>query len=307
MPHLPPPLPPALLLLPVLALLLQLPAARADTSLERCRALRQGGELAALRREQRRLQDGLPPEASASEALASAEALLACRASHAALAMLERSPPAEGELRDRWLLLQWRAAHAGLHHAQAVQALALMADGDLSRLEGLPLPVAEPTSASQKPRQRVALDLLADHLVSLQAHRQAAEVLLASSQPGAATAARWGRAAVLATHLPRQQRDELMERALEQAATAEAWGLVAALLDQQLADGLSDEASRRALERRLRLSERIDDAYGEWLQRRRRADSAQDPRAVLLEEQLRSPRQPGGHADLPLPSPLPPP
>ena len=320
-PHLPPPLPlvlppapsrrvcsrlaPGLLLLQLLSVLLQPQAARADTSLERCRALRQGGDLPALRDEQRRLQDGLQPEVSTSEALTSAEALLACRASQAALAVLESSPPPEGELRDSWLLLQWRAAHAGLHHAQAVQALALMADGDLSRLESLPLPVSELTSADQKPRQRAALDLLADHLVSLQAHRQAAEVLLASSQPGAATAARWGRAAVLATHLPRQQRDELMERALEQAAAAEAWGLVAALLDQQLADGLSDEASRRALERRLRLSERIDDAYGEWLQRRRQADPAQDPRVVLLEDQLRSPRHSGGHAAPQLPPPIP--
>jgi hypothetical protein len=80
---------------------------------------------------------------------------------------------------------------------------------------------------------------------------------------------------------------------------------VAALLDQQLADGLSDEASRRALERRLRLSERIDDAYGEWLQRRRQADPAQDPRVVLLEDQLRSPRHSGGHAAPQLPPPIP--
>jgi hypothetical protein len=153
----------------------------------------------------------------------------------------------------------------------------------------------------------VALDLLADHLVSLEAHRQAAEVLLASREPGAATAARWGRAALLASHLPVQERDAITERALEQAAAAEAWGLVAALLDQQLAEGVTDEASRRALERRLRLSERIDDAYGEWLQRRRMVHAAQERRVLLLEGQLRSPRQDGGHAApqplSPLPSP----
>jgi hypothetical protein len=186
-----------------------------------------------------------------------------------------------------------------------VDALALLADGDLSRLETLQLPVAEPDRADRPPRQRVALDLLADHLVSLEAHRQAAEVLLASREPGAATAARWGRAVLLATHLPPQQRDAIMERALEQAAAAEAWGLVAALLDQQLAEGVGDEASRRALERRLRLSERMDDAYGEWLQRRRLGDPSQDTRVLLLEEQLRSPHQDGGHAAPLQPTPFP--
>jgi hypothetical protein len=105
--------------------------------------------------------------------------------------------------------------------------------------------------------------------------------------------------------LPLQERDAITERALEQAAAAEAWGLVAALLDQQLAEGVSDEASRRALERRLRLSERIDDAYGEWLQRRRQVDAAQDRRVLLLEGQLRSPRQDGGHAAPQSPSSLP--
>jgi hypothetical protein len=219
--------------------------------------------------------------------------------------VLERVGPAGDDARERSLLLQWRAAHGGLHHARAVDALALLADGDLSRLETLQLPLAEPDRADRPPRQRVALDLLADHLVSLEAHRQAAEVLLASREPGAATAARWGRAALLATHLPPQQREAIMERALEQAAAAEAWGLVAALLDQQLAEGVGDEASRRALERRLRLSDRIDDAYGEWLQRRRLGDPSQDTRVLLLEEQLRSPHQDGGHAAPLQPTPFP--
>ncbi|QVL53615.1 MAG: hypothetical protein KFB97_04400 [Cyanobium sp. M30B3] len=284
---------------------LAVPPALADAALEQCRALRQRGDLVALRDQQRRLQAGLPAEPGPAQALATAEALLACGASQAALAVLERTSPAGDGSRENWLLLQWRAAHGGLHHARAVDALALLAAGDLSRLESLRLPVAEPDRPDRPPRQRVALDLLADHLVSLEAHRQAAEVLLASREPGAATAARWGRAALLATHLPPQEREAIMERALEQAAAAEDWGLVAALLDQQLAEGVGDGASRRALERRLRLSERIDDAYGEWLQRRSQGDAAQDPRVLLLEEQLRSPRQDGGHAAPSPPSPLP--
>jgi hypothetical protein len=297
-----------LLLLSPLALPAALAGDAAGAARDLCGDMRQRGDLIALRQQQGRLQAALAAEPSTAQALATAEALLACGAPQAALAVLARSAPAEDGAREGWLLLQWRAAHAGLHHARAVEVLALLADGDLSRLESLQLPVAEPDRAGRPPRQRLALDLLADHLVSLEAHRQAADVLLASREPGAATAARWGRAALLATHLPRQQRDAFMERALEQAAAAEAWGLVAALLDQQLADGLSDEAARRALERRLRLSARIDDAYGEWLQRRRQDDADQDPRLLLLEGQLRSPRQAGGHAapqesPSPIPSP----
>jgi hypothetical protein len=294
------PLLPALLLSPLAG-----PPVLAESALEQCRALRQRGDLTALREQQVRLQAGLAAQPDQAQALATAEALLACGASQAALAVLERVGPAGDDARERSLLLQWRAAHGGLHHARAVDALALLADGDLSRLETLQLPLAEPDRADRPPRQRVALDLLADHLVSLEAHRQAAEVLLASREPGAATAARWGRAALLATHLPPQQREAIMERALEQAAAAEAWGLVAALLDQQLAEGVGDEASRRALERRLRLSDRIDDAYGEWLQRRRLGDPSQDTRVLLLEEQLRSPHQAGGHAAPLQPTPFP--
>ncbi|MFM7753158.1 MAG: hypothetical protein ACKO58_02005 [Cyanobium sp.] len=294
------PLLPALLLSPLAG-----PPVLAESALEQCRALRQRGDLTALRERQAHLQAGLAAQPDQAQALATAEALLACGASQAALALLERVGPVGDDARESWLLLQWRAAHGGLHHARAVDALALLADGDLSRLETMQLPVAEPDRADRPPRQRVALDLLADHLVSLEAHRQAAEVLLASREPGAATAARWGRAVLLATHLPPQQRDAIMERALEQAAAAEAWGLVAALLDQQLAEGVGDEASRRALERRLRLSERMDDAYGEWLQRRRLGDPSQDTRVLILEEQLRSPHQDGGHAAPLQPTPFP--
>jgi hypothetical protein len=296
------------LLNPLLAALLLSPLAErpvlAESAVERCRALRQQGDLTGLREQHRRLQQGLKASAGQAEVLAISEALLGCGAAQAALEVLERNPPAAPDARESWLLLQWRAAHAGLNHARAAQVLALLANGDLSRLEILQLSVAEPDRAERPPRQRVALDLLADHLVSLESHRQAAEVLLASREPGAATASRWGRAALLASHLPPQQRDAIIERALEQAAAAEAWGLVAALLDQQLAEGVSDEAARRALERRLRLSERIDDAYGEWLQRRRLEDPAQDSRVLVLEDQLRSPRQDGGHAS---PSTTPPP
>ena len=64
----------------------------------------------------------------------------------------------------------------------------------------------------------------------------------------------------------------------------------------RLAGGANAE---RPSERFLRLSRRIDDAYGEW-QVGRQALGRQDPlglaRQQQLEQQLRSPRQSGGHA-----------
>ncbi|MCP9928939.1 hypothetical protein [Cyanobium sp. CH-040] len=248
--------------------------------------------------------------------LTDAERLLACSAPQAALAVLARLSPGPGEGRRRWLVMQWRAAQAGLNHALAVQALTLLAEGDLRRLEDVALPLVRPGASDTgrasggKPSTRSALDLLAEHLESLGQRQQAARVLLLSSTPGALTAARWGRAAALAEAMPLQQRDQILEQALEQAAAAGAWGLVAALLDQQLAAGVSDPASSRALERRLRLGERIDDAYGEWLQRRQLSGPDHEARNRELELLLRSPRLPGGHAgpaqlpDSPLSSPV---
>lgn len=263
-----------------------------------CAAAREAGDTALLRQQQEQLRGQLRPALSLDAVLGVAEALLACGAPQAALAALTRISPAPGASRRRWLLLQWRAAHAGLHHAQAARALRLLAGGDLGTLETLQLPVGQPSSPDQPPPQRAALDVLADHLVSLGQVNGAAEVLLASREPGVASAARWGRAAALARGLPLQERDAIVELALEQAAAAQAWGLVATLLDQQLAAGVSDPASEQALQRRLRLGARIDDVYGEWLQRRRqlRAGNPADPRLLQLEGQLRSPREPGGHA-----------
>ncbi|MGB5134526.1 MAG: hypothetical protein WBN89_05060 [Prochlorococcaceae cyanobacterium] len=263
-----------------------------------------------------RPQAPLGPKPTLDTVLVSAERLLACAAPQAALDVLARVSPAPGEARSRWLVMQWRAAQAGLNHALAVQALTLMAEGDLRRLEEVALPLGRPEgnamgrASGGSPATRSALDLLAEHLESLGQRQQAARVLLISSTPGAATAARWGRAVALADAMPLQQRDQILEQALEQAAAAGAWGLVAALLDQQLAAGISDPASSQALERRLRLGRRIDDAYGEWLLHRQLSGPEHGDRNRELELQLRSPRLPGGHAspaqlpDPPLSSPV---
>jgi hypothetical protein len=113
--------------------------------------------------------------------------------------------------------------------------------------------------------------------------------------------------------LPLQERNQLLETALDQAAAAGAWGLAAELLRDQRALLLAAGAQAdRPSERFLRLSRRIDDAYGEWQLGRqavgsqvygRQVDGRQDSpglaRQRQLEQQLRSPRQQGGHAASP--------
>ncbi|MFQ6538337.1 MULTISPECIES: hypothetical protein [Aphanothece] len=277
-----------------------------------CREAIGARDLDRLRDVQEQLLSRRSPRSTLLEVLTTAEALLVCQAPVGALEVLSRHSPAPGPDRRIWLLLQWQAADAGLDHRLAAQALRWLAEGDPANLEALQLPLV--ASSGHRTVTRPALDVLADHLESLGRPAEAAEVLLASRLPGEATAARWGRAVALAAQLDRETRDTLLERALEQAADSGAWGLVAQLLDQQLGTGRLDTGqfgkeagsgpeSTLALERRLRLSARIDDAYGEWLLRRRLAS---DPaRTRDLETQLRSPRDPGGHAAGTSPTPLP--
>ncbi|MGA0215469.1 MAG: hypothetical protein ACO3I3_02655, partial [Vulcanococcus sp.] len=79
-------------------------------------------------------------------------------------------------------------------------------------------------------------------------------------------------------------------------AAAQAWGLAIALLEQQrvLIESESGAVAERSRARLSRLSQRLDDAYSEWAITRQ--DSGQSARADALQQQLRSPRDPGGHA-----------
>ena len=102
--------------------------------------------------------------------------------------------------------------------------------------------------------------------------------------------------------MPLQERDQLLERALDQAAAVEAWGLAIELLEQQrallVAEGVEASRPRERLER---LSQRVDDAYSAW--QLARQDPEQNERAAELQQQLRSPRAPGGHAAVLLATP----
>ncbi len=255
----------------------------------------QGPSLRALRL---RLLAVKPAPQPLAVVLANAEALVNCHAPDDALNVLNRYGPAPGRERTLWLWAQWRAADAGLHHRLAAEALLRLAGGRLASLDGQLLTLLVRRDGSRV--SRPALDVLADHLVVLGEDLQAAAALLAGRQEGQNGAERLQRAAALLGGLPLQERNQLIETALEQAAAAGAWGLAAELLRDQRALLLVAGANAdRPSVRFLRLSRRIDDAYGEWQVGRQvlgRQDSLGLARQQQLEQQLRSPRQSGGHA-----------
>jgi hypothetical protein len=229
--------------------------------------------------------------------LANADVLLSCQAPEAALAVLDRYGPAPGAEQVQWLTLQWRAANAALDHRRAALALERLVAERYAQLETLSLPLQRRDDGTVVTRS--ALEVMASHLESGGQNRTAAQLLLLSRPAGLPGALRLQQAArLLQQELSPQELDALLESALEQAASVGAWGLVNDLLDTQAALPAGVPGAQRARERRLRLSPRLDDAYGEWLLRR--GDPAASARREQLERQLRSPLQPGGHAaDLP--------
>ena len=261
-----------------------------------CVQLLEEGDVRLLQRVQARLLTIQPAPQPLAVVLANADVLLRCGAPQAALKVLERYGPAPGVERNQLLLLRWQAANAGLDHRVAAEALRDLAGAELASLETLLLPVRSNSDGTVNTRS--ALDLLAGYLESMGQPRAAAEVLLASRNPGGATARRIAQAVNLMRQLPLAEQVRLLELALDQAAADGSWGLVTDLLDRQLALPATPEtaaARARAAERRIRLSRRIDDAYGEWSVRR----------TPELDRQLRSPRAPGGHAAPPTPAPAP--
>jgi hypothetical protein len=247
-----------------------------------------------LRQLQQRLLTLHPAPQPLEVVLANADVLLSCRAPSEAMDVLNRFGPAAGAERVQWLQLQWRAASAGLDHRRAALALERLRQESGTSLDAIALPLLRREDGTVISRS--ALELLALHLESRGFPKVGGGLLVRARQGGLAGALRLQQAVGLLEELPAPEREALLEAALDQAAAAGAWGLVAELLDTQAA-----LPAGRAVERRLRLSGRLDDAYGEW--RWRREDPASAPRTRQLEIQLRSPRDPGGHAaDLPVPA-----
>ena len=259
-----------------------------------CRQSAEADQGERLRQLQQRLLTLHPAPQPLEVVLANADVLLSCRAPSEAIDVLNRYGPAAGAERVQWLQLQWRAASAGLDHRRAALALERLRQESGTSLDAIALPLQRREDGTVISRS--ALELLALHLESRGFPRVGGELLVRARQGGLAGALRLQQAVGLLAELPAPEREALLESALDQAAAAGAWGLVAELLDTQAA-----LPSGRAVERRLRLSGRIDDAYGEW--RWRREDPTSAPRTRQLEVLLRSPRDPGGHAaDLPVPT-----
>lgn len=270
-----------------------------------CRQLVEAGDDSRLRLLRERLLTIHPAPQPLAVVLANAEVLLSCRMPDGALTVLDRIGPAPGAEQVQWLTLQWRAANAALDHRRAALALERLAAEGPARLESLLLPLQQRSDGSWASRS--ALEMLASHLESGGQSASAAALLLLSRNQDAAAAERLAKAARLLADLPAEQREPLFERALEQAAAAGSWGLVGELLAAQASLPSSPETAARTAERRLRLSRRLDDAYGEWRTLQDAADPASAARRQALRQQLRSPQAAGGHAEsLPAPAPLPP-
>ncbi|MFM7312078.1 MAG: hypothetical protein ACKO0M_02740 [Cyanobium sp.] len=267
-----------------------------------CRKLADDGDALRLRLLRERLLSLAPAPQTLSVLLANAGVLLDCRMPVAAMAVLDRISPAAGSEQMQWLTLQWRAANAALDHRRAAIALERLAAYRPERLEAMAVPLGQRDDGSWVSRS--ALEMLASHLTSLGFGSSAAYLLLLSRNQDAASAERQAQALRLLADLSQEMREPLFERVLEQAAAAGSWGLVGELLTFQASLPASPEAAARTAERRLRLSRRLDDAYGEWRALQRSVDPRDAARIETLLRQLRSPQEPGGHA---APQVLPPP
>ncbi|RPF85024.1 MAG: hypothetical protein CBB80_000675 [Synechococcus sp. TMED20] len=224
------------------------------------------------------------------EVLTNARVLLICRSPDGARTVLSRYLPGFGAERERWLRLSWQAADAALDHPRAARALRRLVNGDLMALEQLEL--VEAPDASAEPGEPITvngLDQLAHHEAAAGDRLAAAEVLLSGRTTGAVAARRLGLAAELLEEADLDRADQLLELALDQAAADEAWGLAVDLLRVQLrlqlAAGGDGERPRQRLER---LTARLDDQYSSW-----QLQGGGEPGPSL-----RSPREPGGHADV---------
>jgi hypothetical protein len=210
--------------------------------------------------------------------LENAEALMSCGAPEAAAVVLNRYSPRAGDERRRWLLLRWRAAAAALDHRQAALALRRLVVGDLTAL-----------NAPLLPGQVNGLDQLSLHEAAQGRNAVAVEVQLMADLSGVQGARRMARAAQWLDADQFEQADQLLETALDQAAAAEAWGLAMELLRQQLQLQLAAGGDgARPRQRMERLATVLDDRYA--LQQ---LQPENDPDPLL-----RSPRDPGGHADV---------
>ena len=221
-----------------------------------------------------------------------ARALMQCKAPDSVPVVLARFGPAPGPQRREWLLLSWQAASAAFDQDRAVLSLMRLAEGDRARLEGEQLVIG--LDDEGQPLTRSALDVLAEHQIANGQEAEAVVTLLSARTPGVAAARRLGLAAELLGDLEPERSGPLLEAALDQAAAAQAWSLAEDLLRLQLALELENGGSGdRPRERLRRLATRVDDRFTLL-----DLDRAAPGQREQLDQELRSPRGPGGHAAL---------
>ena len=212
-----------------------------------------------------------PAPQSFERVMANASALLTCGSPDSAARVLNRISPAQGEERRLWLRLRWQAAASALDHREAALALRRLVNGDLIALADLDLGDG-----------RLGLDQLVLHEAALGRQDEAVALLLLAPNPQ-----RLAQAAEWLANRDAEAADQLLEQALDQAAAAQAWGLAVELLELQLKLQLAAGGDgARPRQRLQRLAAQLDDRYSLW-----RLEGGVD-----LDRELRSPRQPGGHA-----------
>ena len=243
-----------------------------------------------------RLMEVAPAPQPFEVVMANAQALMQCKAPDSVPVVLARFGPAPGRQRREWLLLSWQAAAAAFDQDRAVLALMRLAEGDRSRLEEERLIVG--LDDEGQPQTRSALDLLAEHQIANGQESEAVLTLLAARTTGVAAARRLGLASELLGALEPERSGPLLEAALDQAAAAQAWNLAEDLLRLQLALELENGGSGdRPRERLRRLATRVDDRFTLLDLDRESSDLGSEERQQL-DQELRSPRAPGGHAAL---------
>ncbi|WP_415409574.1 hypothetical protein ACLM45_12530 [Synechococcus sp. A10-1-5-9] len=243
-----------------------------------------------------RLMEVAPAPQPFEVVMANAQALMQCKAPDSVPVVLARFGPAPGRQRREWLLLSWQAADAAFDQDRAVLALMRLVEGDRSRLEEERLIVG--LDDEGQPQTRSALDLLAEHQIANGQESEAVLTLLAARTPGVAAARRLGLASELLGALEPERSGPLLEAALDQAAAAQAWNLAEDLLRLQLALELENGGSGdRPRERLRRLATRVDDRFTLLDLDRESSDLGSEERQQL-DQELRSPRAPRGHAAL---------
>lgn len=240
----------------------------------------------------RELSDSLmliPEQDSYEMEIEKAKALLVCKAPRNAQKVLEGILPANRTQQKIWSTLYWQASNALMDHGNSALALRRLSEGNLQNLDQELIVVGY--RADGAPLKRLALDLLAEHERLSGRCASSAKVLLAGRQTGSLGAKRLVRAIQCLEELSMDKRNNLIEKALVEAQSDQAWWLVGDILRLQLMLDLAVGEDAVIIKERLgNFAKELDDRYTQL--ELIRIDSNGEDEKTLLENQLRSPREP---------------